>query len=644
MNGNEVRKSGLPRGIGWGIAGLIAVFIVGSIFAFGSARDKTAERFAGNLEYFREGIEDLRNLNTDSAGKNFFRIGEEIAGLRDTAGFLGPFFGEAGEAFSEFQNVAAQGIVLSQEVEFLSANAFKLFLEDDGSILLERLKSARAALKSIEESGRKLASAVAAFDAATPLFAGESYLSLQVDLARIISFLDALIPKLENDGLRILVLLQNPAEMRPAGGFLGSYAEVFIKDGRLESVGVRDINGVDGAFDELIVPPRPLQAITTSWRPYDANWFFDFSLSADKVAEFFAASGPYEGRRPFDGIVAISPKVVEDILALTGPLEISERKLLFSADNFLTETQRVVQAGQASRATYPKQILEELAPLLFSLLAELEEPQISEFWSLAAGWAGGKDAMFYFKEPKLQSFARHYGATGEIYETPAGFIGDYLAIVDANINGGKSDLFMRQDVLLESQINLDGTVSNHLAIDRIHEGNKSQYWWYKETNQNYLQIFVPNSARLTNFKGGVDKKITPKINYVKEGYDVDSGVSAIESSEEIVFNYPSVRTHKESGKKVFSTWSATKAGAKTQISFDYVTRLSLAPADGTKYQFIFEKQAGTNRNYKFQINAPVGFRFQENGLPVYAYESVISATSTRVLPGRLVVDLTLEKI
>ena len=63
----------------------------------------------------------------------------------------------------------------------------------------------------------------------------------------------------------------------------------------------------------------------------------------------------------------------------------------------------------------------------------------------------------------------------------------------------------------------------------------------------------------------------------------------------------------------------------------------LPPADGTSYQFIFEKQAGVARHYKFEIVAPVGFQFAENGLPSYDYESDDP-------PGRLVINLTLEKI
>ncbi|MEK9179955.1 MAG: DUF4012 domain-containing protein [Patescibacteria group bacterium] len=646
---DEIKKTGLPRGIGWGIFALILVFIGGLFLTFGRTKDITAERVAGNIDELKSGVEDLRNFNTESAKERFSRIGTEIVDIRDSVGIFGSLFSGTGELLLNFQNVTAQGIALSGEMEFLRANALGLFLED-GKTLLEHLKTVQGALRSVDESARKLATAASGLNEAASL-AGEFYLPFQLDLARFMGFLDALLPKLEAEEINFLVLFQNPSEIRPAGGFLGSYAVVSVKGGQLQNVEVHDVNDVDRTFEDKITPPRPLQAVARSWRPYDANWFFDFALSAKKVAKFFETSGLYRDKAapdgaaaPFDGVMAVSPKVVEDILALTGPIELPERKLVFNEDNFLMETQRLVQEGQATNSTYPKKILEELAPLIFERVKTMDDAQKNEFWNLVSDWISRKDIMVYFVEPKLQSFARYYGATGETYELSQDWNGNYLALVDANIGGGKSDLFIKQNIVLESQINADGTISNHLVVDRIHEGNRSKYWWYKETNQNYLQVFVPSSARLTNFKGGVDKTITPKVNYVKEGYDVDSDVSAIESSEEAVFNFPAVRMHKELGKSVFSTWSATKAGARTQLVFDYVTRLALAPEDGVEYHFVFEKQAGTARNYKFQISAPAGFRFAESGLPVFAYEAVSNATSSSALPGRLIVDLTLERI
>ena len=173
-------------------------------------------------------------------------------------------------------------------------------------------------------------------------------------------------------------------------------------------------------------------------------------------------------------------------------------------------------------------------------------------------------------------------------------------------------------------------------IVRKHNGNTSPYWWYSAPNQDYLQIFTPQGSVFSNESGGIAKKIIAPIAYAKKGYLVDQMISTIESTQKDIFGYP-VSTHEESGKTVFSMWARVTAGNSTTISFDYSHRLFLAPADGIVYQFIFDKQAGVTRHYKFEIMAPVGFQFAENNLPTYSYEA-------DDIPGRLVLNLTLKKI
>lgn len=88
---------------------------------------------------------------------------------------------------------------------------------------------------------------------------------------------------------------------------------------------------------------------------------------------------------------------------------------------------------------------------------------------------------------------------------------------------------------------------------------------------------------------------------------------------------------------VFATWSVVKAGSSVKLSLDYTHHVFTPPAPGVVYQFVFEKQAGTNRSYSFEVDAPLGYQFVETGLPSWTYQA-------DDLPGRVVVDLTLEKI
>jgi hypothetical protein len=127
------------------------------------------------------------------------------------------------------------------------------------------------------------------------------------------------------------------------------------------------------------------------------------------------------------------------------------------------------------------------------------------------------------------------------------------------------------------------------------------------------------------------------VNYAADGYSTDPTIAAIESGTQTLFSYPAVATHEEDGKEVFATWSKVLAGASTELSFNYAHHAFVLPAPGVVYQFVFEKQAGTDRSYSLEVDAPLGYEFVETGLSSWTYQG-------DDIPGRMVVNLTLEKI
>ena len=95
------------------------------------------------------------------------------------------------------------------------------------------------------------------------------------------------------------------------------------------------------------------------------NWFFDFPTSASETISFFNESSLYPPNfvslAPyFDAAIAVSP----DVVGRSAEDDRSDHGLstntTFTADNFLVQIQKIVQAGQASSATYPKQVLRDL--------------------------------------------------------------------------------------------------------------------------------------------------------------------------------------------------------------------------------------------------------------------------------------------
>ena len=126
-----------------------------------------------------------------------------------------------------------------------------------------------------------------------------------------------------------------------------------------------------------------------------------------------------------------------------------------------------------------------------------------------------------------------------------------------------------------------------------------------------------------NENGGVRKKY-PESELCRKRlfdrpYDFEHRIDHAE-----LFSYPAVTEHQEDGKTVFATWSGVKPGASAKLSFEYTHHAFTPPAPGVVYQFVFEKQAGTDRNYSFEVDAPLGYQFAETDLPSWTYSQAIS--------------------
>ncbi len=121
-----------------------------------------------------------------------------------------------------------------------------------------------------------------------------------------------------------LVLLQNPAEARGSGGFVGGYVVIRADGGRLTVEST-------GTSADLATTPIPEDAATEDervmWGKYLTAWN-DYNLSPDFpfVARLSVAGMNARGV-DVDGVVAIDPAVVAAIMRATGPVDVDGRTL-----------------------------------------------------------------------------------------------------------------------------------------------------------------------------------------------------------------------------------------------------------------------------------------------------------------------------
>ncbi len=539
-----------------------------------------------------------------------------------TGGGMGQFISfikSFGSNIRSFQTISGQALELISQLKALQSTALAEALNKNGDAIVTRLARMQELIHSVSTAASDLQDDASFLSAFLPINS-TSLFSAQVDLDHATAFMDELVAWMKEDATHhIVVILENPSEIRPGGGFQGSYIEMSMRKGSIEAIDAHDISEPDRVLDAKIMPPVPLQALVKRFRAADANWFFDFPTSASTTLSLLEASNLYKDKNiRFDAAIGISGNAVRDILKITGPLKLSDGTSVTS-DNVFDILQQNVQEGHDVGSTDAKAIIKESATKLLSAIATLPSEKQSELTSAIVPWVNNRDLRIYAKNPVFESFIARYGAAGDTFVIPENYNGDYLAVVQANIGGGKSDRFMQQDVVMQSQIQENSTVSTHLTVSRTHAAPEDAPWWHTMTNQTYTQVLTTPSAVLTYADGGFSKTIKTPVDYAKEGFALDPVVRAMQATEEESAEYSSIKTFRYGTEQAFATWVSTKRGETSELNLVYTTRLAEQIRSGMEYHFTFDKQSGVNGSYTFQVSAPVGYVFAENNLPVYEY-------------------------
>ena len=333
---------------------------------------------------------------------------------------------------------------------------------------------------------------------------------------------------------------------------------------------------------------------------------------------------------------ALNANVVADVLKAVGPIDVPGYGVTVTSENFLlTVREEVDEARDEEPKENPKQILAAIAPIIMERLQDIDSTKKRQLVFDLLSRAFSKDIKFYFRDSELQDFVEDTPFSGKVFEIPEVFSGDYLAVVNSNIAGGKSDLFIEQSITLESRIAGSGRLSNTLVISRRHFGENEEQSLYRADNQNYIKVFTMPHAVLQSADGVTPKDVKPRINYASVGYAVDSVLASIESTHTF-FPGLNVDRYIESGKNVFGAWFSTPAGETSELKLEYKSDGALVHERG-RFQFVMDKQSGVESILRYRVHAPPGDIWRGSNDSVYEYNL------DKLSDGRLVINLTLVK-
>lgn len=398
---------------------------------------------------------------------------------------------------------------------------------------------------------------------------------------------------------RYLVVFQNNNEIRPTGGFIGSFAVVDVDRGEIKKMDIPGGGSYDikGQLKELIISPEPFHLINSAWQFQDSNWFPDFPEAAKKMMWFYEKSGG----PTVDGVIAINASLMEDLLKLIGPVDMPEYGRVMTADNFIEETQKIVELEYDKTENKPKQVIADMTPKVLDKLLKIDAKNLAGLAEIAHRAVLYKDIMFFSKDEKTEEELSSFGLSGKLRDI-SGFT-DYLMLVDTNIAGQKTDGKIFKEIKHESEIAEDGSIVNTVTIARRHTGIKGEIF-SGVRNVNYLRLYVPQGSEFLGATGfGAPSGELFKI--IKEGYSPDKDLERVQGP---VYVEPKsgTRINNEFGRTVFGNWIMVDPGREAVVTFKYKLPGKLAKPEerGTwadklgfsgrfsTYSMLVEKQPG----------------------------------------------------
>jgi len=436
----------------------------------------------------------------------------------------------------------------------------------------------------------------------------EGVVPLQENLPKIKMLIDHTVPMLSvipqivgfEEPKSYLFLLQNNNELRPTGGFIGTYGILKLKDGEIEEFETDNIYNLDRSTQKILKEPSPWPIAKyleqKDWSLRDSNWSPDFPTAAQQALYFYDEENrilselkeqgqqivgdadvliedtiPYEN---VDGIIAMTPEIMEEVLKLTGPVVVDGVR--FSADNLQDELE--FQVGkryfeQGIARSERKAIILKLADEVKLRLMTLPLQRVVDFLDVVFNAFDQKQVMIYSKDPELEQMVLDRNWGGEVHATD----GDYLFVVDSNLASLKTDQYVSRFINYTLEQAGDKL---KVKLDLTYQ-NDADFTWKSTRLRTYTRVYVPLGSELISSSGAMENDPVR----LPEG-----GEGQVEVSQDL-------------GKTVFGAFISIEPHEVGTLSFEYyLPDYIYDQLKNDQYSLLVQKQPGVIHNLTLDLN------------------------------------------
>ncbi|MCX6817025.1 MAG: DUF4012 domain-containing protein [Candidatus Beckwithbacteria bacterium] len=304
-----------------------------------------------------------------------------------------------------------------------------------------------------------------------------------------------------------LLLFQNSSELRPTGGFIGSYGLLTFEKGKLLDFVVEDIYSADGQLKGYVQPPQPIAKFLgqNTWYFRDSNWDPDFPISAQR-AEWFLGKTT---NRNVDGVIAVNLPAVKEMLRATGPITLPDYNEEVTADNLFERAEYHSEIDFFPGSTQKKDFLGALAREIFTRMKNSSPQDLLKFSQAFENSLAQKQLLIYLHDADSQKLLLQENWSGALYSpqlnlaTKLPVTSDYSYLVEANLGINKANYFLKR--LIRQELTILKT-KEILAVTSIDYQNQSPAdAWPGGIYRSYLREYLPQGTVLISVKMGDNK-------------------------------------------------------------------------------------------------------------------------------------------
>lgn len=406
-----------------------------------------------------------------------------------------------------------------------------IFFDQEAGDLALELKSLQT---SLDKAETELAFAEAGLNQILPFLEGRDFFKFKGELKKLAQDLPSWRAQLKKgkqmlvilpgllrpyDKATFLVLLQNNQELRPTGGFIGSYALVTVEKGKILDFEVEDIYTADGQLKGYIQPPDAIKRYLGEevWWFRDSNISPDFPTSAARAAWFLEK----EMKREVTGVVAINLETVKNILTATGPVYLPDYKEEINANNIFERAEYHSEVNFFPGSTQKRDFLASLTQALFESIKQLETKQSLTLAQMLTKSLDEKAIMIWLPGEEEGRLLAQYGWDGSLRNPPSLLpefgkvdLADYLMAVEANFGVNKANFFISRESNHEVTISKEGRLQEKHKLTLNNQSPSDA--WPGGVYKNYFRIYVPADSQLgkvTISDGKGEEKILSKKDY-----------------------------------------------------------------------------------------------------------------------------------